>query len=1035
MKKRYLSLLLALVCAALLTPVWASAADDDEESLRQLLSRQTGQGIFDYFLYGDYDGDGVHEAFALVGSRSGRSENPSGTLWFVSPRYAGEIDEERSYYALETCGGEGHMLFSAEEWYGGSGSTTRLWTVEDSMPAQVENMPRARMKYYGGNEFHAYISEFGINGLGHTWKTYYYFLDGAQMREYGGIYITQEQLLSLEGAQELLQGVTDNGWSIDDVIYRGNGVINVNLRKMIDSQITYSNLTLRREGDRVVDTQDNSVGRYPLANDPDHADYPAAFVPPEGTSAPATASSPVQAVCQAEDEERYSVYLEMDAQRVKIGSFYADTPDEYSGALRVYRLENGRYFVSLAFDGCVYRVLSFEDGQWRQISAIEQPNYSDGVGLRDPDTRMDLYYFSNEELPADVSGWLNGLLSEFFAEDGVTFGEDGVQAQGELVLEISGAQLLAQTAAAHQEEASVDSFDGMDVYRFTDLDPQKAAWSLVGAENGIIEVKVVLPESVYGISDMTMNFLYFDAWSTETGILADAQADLDGDGQDERVMLLSEYLTDEYGGYTRETLLAYEQVNGAWVRQDEFVYAYDSTEPYSMGSRLRLINTPNGMRLAHIEYGSLEGGSYLAEATMYAYDGAAFYISEMAIMDDTTTSFFFKGRIPVDIYAQMNSADVDTYLHKNVFDYLQAHCEGQGTLFEHPGTWERDRTEGFDGVGALLRDYGLELTYQIDDYGQVGDFSMAGGTDYFSVSLEWGETETGVSEHFIRMRLMTELDHFAQLQNPAVTPEHVVTPEPAVETAPPLRAADCDIRWSSIRIGNKYDVRGTTAVDSRLDTAWNTNDVNVGEWISFTTRDGDRQMAGFRIVNGYLKSDETYTTNARARVLKLYCDGDYVESFTIADSRALQTFWLTEPVTGSCFKLVAEQVYRGSKYRDLCITEIELLSMNNEDFKTRSLEDWGRAVEQMEKRLDEGGSLQRGSYSYDVMGLQVLLDRGFGLLDDAADGVFGGNTERALNALMDQMRASSVASQLEPMQDGVANGAFLRNLRLYLQNR
>lgn len=89
----------------------------------------------------------------------------------------------------------------------------------------------------------------------------------------------------------------------------------------------------------------------------------------------------------------------------------------------------------------------------------------------------------------------------------------------------------------------------------------------------------------------------------------------------------------------------------------------------------------------------------------------------------------------------------------------------------------------------------------------------------------------------------------------------------------------------------------------------------------------------------------------------------------------------------------------------------------------------------MEKRLDEGGSLQRGSYGYDVMGLQVLLDRGFGLLDDAADGVFGGNTERALNALMDQMRASSVASQLEPMQDGVANGAFLRNLRLYLQNQ
>ena len=89
----------------------------------------------------------------------------------------------------------------------------------------------------------------------------------------------------------------------------------------------------------------------------------------------------------------------------------------------------------------------------------------------------------------------------------------------------------------------------------------------------------------------------------------------------------------------------------------------------------------------------------------------------------------------------------------------------------------------------------------------------------------------------------------------------------------------------------------------------------------------------------------------------------------------------------------------------------------------------------MAQKLYDGGTLQRGSYGYDVMGLQVLLDRGFGLLKDVADGSFGGNTESALNALMEQMRASGVASSLEPMRDGVADAAFMRNLQRYIQSR
>ena len=251
-----------------------------------------------------------------------------------------------------------------------------------------------------------------------------------------------------------------------------------------------------------------------------------------------------------------------------------------------------------------------------------------------------------------------------------------------------------------------------------------------------------------------------------------------------------------------------------------------------------------------------------------------------------------------------------------------------------------------------------------------------------------------------------------------------------------IYAGNYTLGRSSVRKGNDFDVSAGKAVDGSLGTAWNAHDNGKGEWISFMMPSGNScRMAGFRIVNGYAKNNKAYTENARIRTLNLYCDGVYVESFALSDDRAMQTFYLSEPVAGREFRLEAGDVYYGSEYRDLCITEVELLGENNEDFHTHDLSGWGRAVDLMTQKLYDGAELKRGSYGYDVMGLQLLLDRGFGLLNDVADGSFGGNTESALNALMAQMRASSVGTSLEPMQDGVADAAFLRNLLMYITYR
>lgn len=1059
--KRGLRFLIAVIlCAGLLiAPVGAMADEDDEESLRWLLSRQTGQETFDNFYYGDYDADGVFEAFALVGAGSNKSENPSGELWFISGRYVGKIDDVRSYLRFEMCGGEGRMLFSAEEWYGGSGSTTRLWTVEKSEPVQVEDSMFGQMTYNGGNEFISYIDAFDMcsDGTGHTWKPYYFFLEGTSMREYGGMYITREELLKFDGAQEILQGVKDEGYQIDDIIYRENGVINVNIRDSSSSLVWYENLTLRYDETSVTDAGERYGGVYDLASNPSIAIYPTAFKAPANENALANAESPLELVWERGNDGACGVYLKKGGSCVYISSYYTDA-DWLDYTIWVYRMDNGNYFVCSLFDGTVYRLLKFENGELNQLKKIRDPNYSDGMGLSDPDTGENIWYVENDDLANVSDNWMDQKLNGFFDGDGITFGTDGMTVQGELLAELTGDEILkyaeleprvieaASTtetpAEAPNQPSAADadgqfangdiSIGGVNAYAFNDLDTANVVSTNLQTSDGMTEVEVLLQDDVFAEDEFTMGMYYTRPWSTVDGILTDAEADLDGDGQNERIALYTESLTDEQGDFTRESVIVFEAVDGEWMQQDSFVYDYDTLEPYSAGAQLRLVDAPDGVRLARLEWGAMDGGRFLAQVDMYAYNGSAIYRSEMARMDDYSASFFFKGRMPMNIHNEMSDARADE--SKDRYNYLKENCEGDGVLFEHTFFGETPRCEGFEGVGAKLSEYGLAITYTVFD-AYIEDFNIAGGDEFFSVSKE--RKEEG---YVIRLRMKTALDHFPE-QTPGMTESaagygaETASVDPSELVGVDEFAGSYAINCSSVRSGNAYDVSDDTAVDGRLDTAWNTYDRNVGEWISFTMPDGrEGILAGFRIVNGYAKSDKAYKQNARVRTLALYCDGQLVERFAIEDHDALQTFWLTTPTHGKMFQMVVEEVYSGSKYSDLCITEIELLGANDEDFRNHTLDDWGRAVDMLAQRLDGGATLKKGASGYDVMGLQLLLGRGFGLLTDAADGAFGGNTEKALNALMDQMRAWDTSSQLEPMRDGTADGSFMRNLRVYIQN-
>lgn len=284
---------IALTCAFMLGAAFATgpvddAREDSEASLRWLLGEELGSENFRLFEYGDYDGDGIYEAFAFICTEEDPDTGTvTGDLWFVSPLFCEPVQTGLSYYELRKLGNSAPILFTAEEGYGGSGSRTYLWSVVDSAPVAVEADIYGGFEIGEGNEFYAYPSAFDgySDGTGHSWKQYYFYLDGLEMREYGGLYISRDQLMMFDGASEIVQREEAQNKTLVSIIYRENGIINLNFCENGSHALkSNTNVTLRYNGPSVT-LWNEDIGVYELACDPARAVYPASFVLPEATAA------------------------------------------------------------------------------------------------------------------------------------------------------------------------------------------------------------------------------------------------------------------------------------------------------------------------------------------------------------------------------------------------------------------------------------------------------------------------------------------------------------------------------------------------------------------------------------------------------------------------------------------------------------------------------------------------------------------------------------------------------------------------------
>ena len=219
------------------------------QKLRQKLESVTGKtiGWFDFY---DYDGDGVKEAFAVVGqsleqghervyNESVGITTKSEELWFVSPtkcerlmRAQTESDSfawhlERGYIGLRT------FLVLLD-----SGSTSPYyWSVKNGdviyhseISGIMDGVHFVRDIFPLPGSIDFLLSRSLYEGSWHTFQPYYFYWDddSYSFKEYGAIVISQQIFLQFDGAESLLNEITVAGYKITNILYRSNGIININ---------------------------------------------------------------------------------------------------------------------------------------------------------------------------------------------------------------------------------------------------------------------------------------------------------------------------------------------------------------------------------------------------------------------------------------------------------------------------------------------------------------------------------------------------------------------------------------------------------------------------------------------------------------------------------------------------------------------------------------------------------------------------------------------------------------------------------------
>ncbi|WP_339813975.1 hypothetical protein [uncultured Imperialibacter sp.] len=153
----------------------------------------------------------------------------------------------------------------------------------------------------------------------------------------------------------------------------------------------------------------------------------------------------------------------------------------------------------------------------------------------------------------------------------------------------------------------------------------------------------------------------------------------------------------------------------------------------------------------------------------------------------------------------------------------------------------------------------------------------------------------------------------------------------------------CGSAAGKVRASTSLSAQGTNTYGSEnindfsYQTAWveGVPGYGIGEYIDYEFPPENPRINTIIIVNGYVKSASAYTTNSRVKQLKMYVNGAPYALLNLEDVAAEQSFVvdligypdrasleMLKKRAGSKIRFEIMDVYKGTKYDDVAITEI-----------------------------------------------------------------------------------------------------------------
>lgn len=229
--------------------------------------------VFDLF-FEDYENDNDYEAYAVVGKMIG--EDFEGSIWFANDDIVEKIsDKSTKKYSPSIIKNEYNSHFQFPTFGDNNEVSTTLWGVKNDKPEEIlettsgyifQNKEGDLSFILPTNEVIANIQEPSV-WSGNALNTYYLYWENGY-KEYEGREISNEDFIKYENGQNVLDEIKkeierkfpeNKSITLENIIYRQNGVININYIINEKDEKLYKKNVLVKVEDNVVSIKDNNI--------------------------------------------------------------------------------------------------------------------------------------------------------------------------------------------------------------------------------------------------------------------------------------------------------------------------------------------------------------------------------------------------------------------------------------------------------------------------------------------------------------------------------------------------------------------------------------------------------------------------------------------------------------------------------------------------------------------------------------------------------------------------------------------------------